>query len=135
MQKIMLDTNTCIFIIREKPQQVLEKFKQYTPGEILISSIVFAELYFGVEKSTQIQKNKLALSQFTLPLEVVSFDAKAAEVYGKVRAGLQRKGTPIGPLDTLIAAHALSLGVPVITDNMKEFSRVEGLEVLNWVNE
>jgi len=133
MQKVMLDTNTCIFIIRERPEQVLEKFKQYVPGEILISSVVFGELYFGVEKSEQIERNKIALSQFTLALDIVSFDAKAAESYGKIRASLQRKGTPIGPLDTLIAAHALSLGVPIVTHNVKEFSRVEGLEVLNWV--
>ncbi len=92
-----------------------------------------AELQFGVEKSSSIEKNRIALERFLLPLEIVEFDAKAAIEYGEIRADLEKKGTPIGSMDLLIAAHTKSLETIIVTNNEKEFSRVEGLIVENWI--
>ncbi len=130
--KFMLDTNICIYIIRQKPAKVLKRFTQYVPGDILISSVTLAELRYGVEKSSYVQQNHDALSGFTVPLEIADFNEKAAEAYGKVRAQLEKKGQPIGSMDMLIGAHALSLGVVMVTNNTKEFRRINGLKVENW---
>ena len=102
---------------------------------VCISTITLAELQYGVRKSAQPEKNQLALSQFLIPLEIVGFDLKAAVEYGEIRATLEKDGTPIGPLDTLIAAHAKSLNLILVTNNEKEFKRVAGLEVENWTKE
>ena len=128
----LLDTNICIYIIKKKPPNVLRKFKTYSIGDIGISSITVAELRYGVEKSKYGARNRRAVEQFLTPLAIADFDAKAAQTYGQIRASLESKGTPIGPLDTLIAAHALSLGVTLVTNNTKEFSRVPGLKLENW---
>lgn len=130
--KYLLDTNMCVFVIRQKPVQVLYRFQQEPPDEIGISSVTLAELRYGADKSQSPQKNHAALDAFLLPLAVLPFDSCAADIYGNVRATLERQGTPIGPLDTLIAAHALSLGVTLVTNNMAEFSRVPGLAVEDW---
>ncbi len=130
---LLLDTNICIYIIKQKPPEVLQKFKAYNVGDIGISSISVAELEFGVYKSQFPEGNQQALEQFLLPLTIVDFDAGAAKMYGKVRAILEKQGTPIGSLDTLIAAHALSLQITLITNNVKEFSRVPNLKLENWV--
>ena len=132
--KFLLDTNICIYIIKQKPLEVLEKFNNYQVGDIGISSITVAELEFGVQKSQFPTKNKQALAQFLLPLQIANFDNAAAIVYGDIRAKLEKQGTPIGSLDTLIAAYALSLPVTVITNNIKEFSRVPNLKLDNWVS-
>lgn len=116
--KCLLDTNICIYIIKKKPSQVLQKFNAYSVGDIGISSITVAELEFGVHKSKFSERNQQALSMFLLPLTVVDFDAAAAHLYGIIRATLEKQGTPIGSLDTLIAAHALSLQVTLITNNV-----------------
>ena len=129
----LLDTNICIYIIKQKPPEVLQKFKVYNVGDIGISSISVAELEFGVYKSKFPERNQQALEQFLLPLTIVDFDAGAANMYGKTRAILDKQGTPIGSLDTLIAAHALSLQITLITNNVKEFSRVPNLKLENWV--
>lgn len=129
----LLDTNICIYIIKQKPPEVLQKFQTYNVGDIGISSISVAELEFGVYKSQFPEKNQQALEQFLLPLKIVDFDAGAANMYGNIRAILEKQGTPIGSLDTLIAAHALSLGITLITNNVKEFSRVPNLKLENWV--
>ena len=129
----LLDTNICIYLIKQKPPEVLQKFKAYNVGDIGISSISVAELEFGVYKSQFPERNQQALEQFLLPLTIVDFDAGAAKMYGKVRAILEKQGTPIGSLDTLIAAHALSLQITLITNNVKEFSRVPNLKLENWV--
>ena len=129
----LLDTNICIYIIKQKPPEVLQKFKVYNVGDIGISSISVAELEFGVYKSKFPERNQQALEQFLLPLTIVDFDAGAANMYGKIRAILDKQGTPIGSLDTLIAAHALSLQITLITNNVKEFSRVPNLKLENWV--
>ena len=130
--RLMLDTNICIYIINQKPTQVFEKFVQYQVGEIAISSITACELAFGVEKSASAQ-NKSALCKFLAPLEILPLDDTAIWHYAKIRHTLQQRGTPIGPLDLLIASHALSLGVPLVTNNTKEFARIDGLELDNWV--
>jgi tRNA(fMet)-specific endonuclease VapC len=129
----MLDTDICIALIKRRPPELIAKLKKHKPGEVAISSITLAELHFGVSKSAQPEKNRAALDQFLLPLEVLSFDDISAECYGHVRATLESAGTPIGPLDTLIASHALSLSATVVTNNVREFSRVRGLRVQNWL--
>jgi tRNA(fMet)-specific endonuclease VapC len=131
--KVMLDTNTCMAIIRRRSPQVLQRFSDYSIGEVGISWATLAELEFGVSKSQHAAQNKAALEEFLLPLEVASFDREAAVVYGQVRAALERRGTPIGSMDTMIAAHALTLGVTLVTNNLREFSRVPGLKVVDWL--
>ncbi|MCI9527099.1 MAG: type II toxin-antitoxin system VapC family toxin [Lachnospiraceae bacterium] len=131
--KYMLDTNICIFIIKQKPENVLKRFLQLEPGDICISSITYAELVHGVEKSQAREKNRLALTIFLSEIQIMPFDDLAAQVYGKVKTDLQKKGTVIGPFDTLIAAHAKSLHLVLITNNTREFARVEGLELEDWV--
>jgi tRNA(fMet)-specific endonuclease VapC len=129
----MLDTDICIALIKRRPPELIAKLKKHKPGEVAISSITLAELHFGVSKSAQPEKNRAALDQFLLPLEVLSFDDISAECYGHVRATLESAGTPLGPLDTLIASHALSISATVVTNNVREFSRVRGLRVQNWL--
>ncbi len=131
--KYMLDTNICIFIIKQKPENVLKRFLQLEVGDICISSITYAELVHGVEKSQAREKNRLALTIFLSEIQIMPFDDLAAQVYGKVKTDLQKKGTMIGPFDILIAAHAKSLDLVLITNNTREFARVEGLELEDWV--
>jgi tRNA(fMet)-specific endonuclease VapC len=131
--KFLLDTNICIYIIKQKPLKVLQKFNAYQIGDIGISCITVAELEFGVQKSQFPARNQQALAQFLLPLQIADFDHAAAVIYGNIRATLEKKGTPIGSLDTLIAAHALSLQTTLITNNVKEFSRVLDLKLDNWI--
>lgn len=128
----LLDTDTCIYIINQRPPAVFDRFRQHRAGEVGVSSITVAELVFGVEKSGS-GRNRAALEKFLIPLEIMSFDAEAAARYGEVRAALERNGTPIGGMDTLIAAHALSLGAVLVTNNLREFQRVEGLAIENWL--
>ena len=111
---------------------MLQKFKTLKLGDIGISSITVAELRYGVEKSKYGARNRRAVEQFLTPLAIADFDASAAQLYGQIRAALEAKGTPIGRLDTLIAAHALSLDVTLVTNNTKEFSRVPGGGLENW---
>lgn len=131
----LLDTNICIALIKRQPPELIGKLKKHKPGDVAISSITLAELQFGVSKRKQSERNRAALDQFLLPLEILSFDETAAGIYGQVRANLEAKGTPIGPLDTLIASHALSVKAAVVTNNVREFSRVDGLRVENWIKE
>jgi tRNA(fMet)-specific endonuclease VapC len=131
--KYLLDTNICIYIIRKKPIGVIEKLQSLEISEVGISSITLSELEFGVEKSGNPLKNKLALIKFLAPIDILDFDDHAAQHYGKIRAFLESKGTPIGPLDTLIAAHALAIGCVLVTNNTKEFERVNNLPIEDWV--
>jgi tRNA(fMet)-specific endonuclease VapC len=130
--KLLLDTNICIYIIKKRPPSVLKRFEVYTAGEIGLSSITTAELEYGVQKSRYPAQNQEAVEAFLLPLVILDFDRQAARVYGKLRALLEARGKVIGSLDMLIAAHALSLGLPLATNNVGEFSRVTGLKVVNW---
>ena len=132
--KLMLDTNICIHIIRRKPPEVLALFKAYTPGDVCISAITLAELEYGAEKSAFPEKNKLALALFLSGIAILPFDEAASAEYGRIRASLEKAGTPIGANDLLIAAHAKSLGLTLVTNNAREFCRVEGLQVENWVD-
>jgi tRNA(fMet)-specific endonuclease VapC len=129
---ILLDTNICIYIINTRPPEVLTRFREYRLGDIGISSVVLAELAFGVAKSRS-ARNQSALDMFVTPLEILPFDANAGRAYGSLRATLEFNGHPIGALDTMIAAHALSLGAVLVTNNTREFKRVQGLLLENWV--
>jgi len=136
MMKYLLDTNICIYIINEKPKKVLHKFERYPVHEFGISSITHAELQYGVAKCNHKNKNRAALDEFLLPLTILPFHGKGlVERYGKIRSFLESKGKTIGPLDTLIAAHALSLDLTLVSNNIKEFSRIPNLKCENWVSE
>lgn len=130
--RFLLDTDTCIYIINQRPQRVFEHFMGMRVGDIAISSITGAELSFGVAKSGS-RRNQDALDKFMAPLDIVAFDEAAMREYGPLRSHLERIGTPIGALDTLIAAHALALGCTLISNNLREFSRVPKLKLANWV--
>mgnify|MGYP001818126176 CR=1 FL=1 len=132
MMKYMLDTNICIYIIKQKPQNAIKRFRQAMVSEIGVSSITLSELEYGVMKSAKPGKNKLALAQFIAPIEIPAYDDAAAQHYGKLRADLEKQGTPIGSLDMLIAAHALSLNSVLVTNNESEFKRVTSLKIENW---
>jgi len=127
----MLDTNICIYIINARPPAVLERFRRERLGSISISSVTAAELAFGVAKSGS-ARNREALEMFLAPLEVLPFDASAIWHYGDLRAALERRGEPIGALDTMIAAHAMASNTILVTNNTREFARVAGLRLENW---
>ena len=131
--KYMLDTNICIYAIKNKPEKVLNTLKEKLNDGICISAITLAELAHGVEKSAAREKNRAALLRFLTILTVLPFDDLAAAEYGEVCADLQRKGTPIGTMDMLIAAHAKTEGLILVTNNTREFERVQGLTLENWV--
>ena len=128
----MLDTNICIYAIKNKPDLVLQRLKNNLQHGLCISAITLAELQHGVEKSAHPEKNTAALLQFLSILTVLPFDDLAAVEYGKICADLQRKGTPIGTMDMLIAAHARAEHMVLVTNNVREFARVSGLEIENW---
>lgn len=130
--ELMLDTNICIYLIKEHPPSVLERFATHAVGDIGISVITLAELEYGVSKSSRPAKNREALDQFISPLEVAPFDRQATAAYGKLRTTLEKRGQSIGSMDLLIAAHALSLDVRLITRNVREFGRVPSLRIEDW---
>jgi tRNA(fMet)-specific endonuclease VapC len=130
----MLDTNICIYVIKRRPVEVLRRLREVPVSEVGVSSITVSELAYGVARSTRPAQNRAALSQFLAPLETVAYGDGAAAAYGGIRATLERQGTPIGPLDLLIAAHALALGSTLVTNNEREFARVPGLSVENWAS-
>lgn len=135
--RYMLDTNVLIHVLNARPrhQAVLERFDRESPDDLVVSSITLAELRFGIEKSRRRATNRKALQEALDALNVLPFDARAAETYGAVRAALEAGGEPIGPLDTLIAAHALSLGLTLVTSHTREFARVRRLRTDNWIPE
>lgn len=130
---ILLDTNICICIINAKPPGVLARFQQHRLGDIGLCGVVAAELAFGVSTSGS-ARNRSALEMFLAPLAVLPFDADAVWVYGDLRADLERQGSPIGSLDTMIAAHALSQQATLVTNNTREFAKVPGLRLANWAD-
>jgi tRNA(fMet)-specific endonuclease VapC len=131
--KWMLDTNICIAIIRRQPEVAIKRLRGKSVGQVGVSAVTVAELQYGAAKSTRSEPARSALSEFLLPLEVAPFDEAACVRYGVIRAKLEAAGKPIGPLDALIAAHALSLGVVLVTNNLREFRRVPGLTVEDWL--
>lgn len=130
----MLDTNICIYAIKKKPEIVLKHLHDNLENGLAISVITLAELEHGVEKSAKPEKNALALMQFLSILDILSFDDRAAVEYGKLCAYLQKRGTPIGTMDMLIAAHAKAEGLTLVTNNMREFERAPGLKLENWAD-
>ena len=133
--KYLLDTNICIFVINNKPAQVRRKMQGISIGDVGISSVSVSELLYGVARSSQVERNQAALDKFLMPLEILPYDENAARHYGAIRAFLESKGMPIGPMDLMIAAHALSQGLTVVTNNVREFQRVPGLKVEDWTEE
>ncbi len=131
MMRYMLDTNICIYVINARPPGVLERFRREQLGSIGVSSVTAAELAFGVAKSGS-SRNREALEMFLAPLEVLPFDDSVIWHYADLRAALERRGEPIGALDTMIAAHALASNTTLVTNNTREFSRVSGLSLENW---
>jgi tRNA(fMet)-specific endonuclease VapC len=132
MLQYMLDTNICIYVIKNRPAELREQFDRLAE-QICISTITLAELYFGVEKSSRRIQNLQAVEQFVARLEALPFSAEAAAHYGQLRAELERAGEPAGPHDMLIGAHARSAGLIIVTNNLREFERIPGLRVENWV--
>ncbi len=129
----MLDPNICIYIIKNKPRSVKEKFREFEIGELCISTITVSELMYGAYKSEQIEKNLKAIESFLMPFEIVDYDYIASIEYGKIRANLEKKGQVIDNMDMQIAGHALALDLVLVTNNTREFERVEGLGLDNWV--
>lgn len=128
----MLDTNICIYLIKKHPSEVLRKIKDCNPDEVFISSIVEAELRYGADKSLLPAKNHAALDLFLSPITVMAFDEVAGKCFGRVRSELEKKGHVIGPYDLLIGAHCLANGFVLVTNNVREFSRIKGLRIENW---
>lgn len=133
--KYLLDTDICIYLIKNKPKHMVDRFLAYHPGEIGISTISLAELRLGVAKSQFPEKNHLALENMLRPIEILPFDENAAMAYGEIRKVLEKAGTPIGAMDYLIAAHSLSIGAILVTNNEREFKRVKKLKIENWVKQ
>ena len=133
----LLDTNICIYIIKKSPEKVIKKLESIPnnegKNEIYLSSVTVSELYYGVEKSSQLEKNLEALKGFLTPFQIINFDHESAEVFGRVRSDLERKGTVIGPYDLQIASIAIAHDLVLVTNNIKEFKRVDGLNLENWV--
>ncbi len=130
--KYMLDTNICIFTIKNKPEHVREAFNRHH-GQLCVSSVSLMELIYGAERSASPERNLAVVEGFAARLEVLSYDEIAATHTGQLRAELARSGTPIGPYDQLIAGHARSRGLIVVTNNRREFDRVAGLRVEDWI--
>ncbi|MEA5503460.1 tRNA(fMet)-specific endonuclease VapC [Halotia wernerae UHCC 0503] len=133
MLKYMLDTNIVIYTMKNKPPQVRALFKKHD-GQMCISSVTLGELIFGAERSAVPEQNLLVIENLVARMEVEPFDAKAAAHFGQIKAELTKLGTPIGPYDTMIAGHARSMGLILVTNNLNEFERVAGLRFENWAN-
>ena len=130
----LLDTNICIYILKKKPIEVFERFKTLKLGELKISSITVAELYYGAYNSQQVKKNIVIIDSFLKPFDYVEFDEKSAIEYAKIKSNLKREGKIIGELDMQIAGIAMANDLILITNNVKEFERIDGLIIDNWVN-
>jgi tRNA(fMet)-specific endonuclease VapC len=131
----LIDTNICIYLMNRRPQYLVQKLRLFLFESLKISSITVAELQYGVAKSQRTQHNQTRLDEFLLPFEVLPFGNEHTQTYGEIRASLAQKGQIIGPLDMLIAAHALTENLTLVTNNDKEFKRVKGLNVENWVTQ
>ena len=130
--RYLLDTNIFIYLCKGKHPEIAERVRTFGPGDIGISAITLAELEFGISKSAKLESNRRHLQEFLLPFEILPFDALAAVEYGSIRNFLEKSGSPIGPLDALIAAHSIAAGTCLVTNNEREFCRVPGLKLENW---
>lgn len=131
--KYLLDTNICIYLIKNKSERLLKKFTRINPESVALTAITVSELWYGVFKSKKQKENEAALREFLLPFTVINFDEKSAEVYGNLRNDLQKRGRPIGAMDMLIAATALANDLILATNNEKKFTRVKKLKIENWI--
>ena len=131
--RYLLDTNICIYLIKSRPPEVLSRFRQHSPLDVAISTITLFELQYGIEKSRYRQQSENALAKFLLPLNHIDLDRSAALEAAAIRAQLEKKGLPIGPYDLLIAGLARSREMILVTNNTKEFARITGLHLENWV--
>ena len=129
----LIDTNICVYIMNKHPPQVIQKFREMGAGNVCISSITVSELQYGACESKQVKKNMKRLEEFLSPFEILPYDESASIYYGRIRSYLEKEGSVIGPLDMLIAAHALSEELILITNNENEFKRVKTLRIENWV--
>lgn len=132
--RYLLDTNTCIYIAKQKPARVLSRLQRLRPGDVSMSVITYLELVYGAWKSQHVEENLAKIEQLRRIIPVQSLDDSVARHYGQLRTELEKSGSPIGAYDLLIAAHALSLGLTLITNNVREFGRVSGLPVENWAD-
>ncbi len=132
MKLYMLDTDTCSYVIRERPIGVLERFRKLSMDQVCISAVTYAELIYGVERSSSKRINRPIVNDFVQHLDIIEWGKEAAERYGKVRAELEPAGTPIGAMDMMIAAHAKSIKAALVTNNQKQFAKVKGLKIENW---
>ena len=130
--KYLLDTNICIYIINKRPASVLDTIQSKHPDEISISSITIAELQYGAERSQNPHQNRIAILEFLMPFRLLDFDQRAASCYGKIRKELESRGTPIGPMDLLLASQASAYSLVLVTNNIKEFKRIDSLRLENW---
>ena len=128
----LLDTNICIYIINKKPPAVVKRIQSKQPEQIAISSITLSELEYGIVRSRYPDRNRIALLEFLIPFMILDFDQMASVVYGWIRSFLESKGKPIGPMDLLLAAQAMSRNMILVTNNEKEFNRIDGLQTENW---
>jgi len=129
----LLDTNICIYIINKKPSSVIKRIQTTQPEQIAISTITQAELEYGIARSRNVDQNRIALLEFLFPFLLIDFDQMAAVQYGLIRASLEARGKPIGSMDMLLAAQAKSRDLILVTNNEKEFHRIDGLKLENWV--
>ena len=132
--RYLLDTNTCIYIAKRKPVQVLSRLRRMRPGDVGMSVVTYLELVYGAWKSQSVEVNLAKIEQLRLLVPVQSLDVGASKHYGRIRTELEKKGSPIGPYDLLIAAQALSLGLTLVTNSVREFAGVEGLRLENWAD-
>jgi len=131
--RYLIDTNICIYILNKKPRNVIQKFKQIPVGEICVSTITIAELQYGTAKSSNKEKNYQRLKEFMIPFKILPFSEKSTQFYGELRYQLEKSGETIGPFDLLIAADALSNNLILVSNNLREFKRVKGLPLENWL--
>ena len=129
----LLDTNTCIYFLNRSSERIVSQFKKYSPSEILLSSITVAELFYGAEKSKARKKNWAVVEEFVSNFDIVPFDEKSCQTYAKTRASLEKSGLPIGPMDLLIASISIANNYILVTNNIKEFKRIKGIKLENWV--
>lgn len=130
----LLDTNICIYIINKKPLAVLNRVQSKQPGQIAISTITLAELEYGIARSQHPDRNRIAMLEFLFPFAILDFDRRAAFEYGRIRSSLESMGTPVGPMDLLLGAQAKSHDLILVTNNEREFQRIEGLQIENWAH-
>ena len=133
--KYLLDTNICVYLLRGKHPVVANRVREHSAEGIAVSTVAVAELRYGTDKSAQPEHNHSIVSKLLMPLEILDFDSGAADAYGRIRAELEQRGTPIGSLDMLIGAHAVSQNLILVTHNTSEFSRIPGLQIEDWALE